>query len=105
VALDNMVIVTGRGNFGLDAPKRNSQASTQCKAMPGDEAAISTLHSDVVRDFLSLNVLVNDAGIVGKINLHKSASDLKGLKPLADPDMNLSIHPAPDRQCSLRALF
>jgi short-subunit dehydrogenase involved in D-alanine esterification of teichoic acids len=33
-----------------------------------------------VRDFPSLNVLINNAGILQKINLHKSASNLGGLE-------------------------
>jgi uncharacterized oxidoreductase len=62
VALDNVVIVTGRSQSGLDAAKEKLPSVHPIQSDAGDPAAISTLYSDVVREFPSLNVLINNAG-------------------------------------------
>jgi uncharacterized oxidoreductase len=41
-----------------------------------------------VRDFPRLNVLINNAGIMRKINLHQSASDLRGLTREIEINLN-----------------
>jgi uncharacterized oxidoreductase len=79
VALDNMVIVTGRSQSGLDAAKVKLPNVHPIQSDAGDPTAMSTLYRDVVRDFPRLNVLIDNAGIMRKINLHNSASDVRGL--------------------------
>jgi uncharacterized oxidoreductase len=88
VALDNMVIVTGRSKSGLDAAKEQLPSVHPIQSDAGDPVAISTLYSDVVRDFPGLNVLINNAGIMRKINLHKFASDLRGLTHEIEINLN-----------------
>jgi uncharacterized oxidoreductase len=79
VALDNTVIVTGRSQFKLDTAKRKLPKVVAIQSDVSDPVAISTLYSDVVSAFPSLNVLINNAGIMRKINLHTSGSDLGDL--------------------------
>ena len=79
VALDNTVIVTGRSQFKLDTAKRKLPKVVAIQSDASNPVAISTLYSDVVSAFPGLNVLINNAGIMRKINLHTSGSDLGDL--------------------------
>ena len=79
VALDNTVIVTGRSQFKLDTAKRKLPKVVAIQSDASNPVAISTLYSDVVSAFPSLNVLINNAGIMRKINLHTSGSDFGDL--------------------------
>jgi uncharacterized oxidoreductase len=79
VALDNTVIITGRSQSKLDAAKEKLPSVHAIQNGAGDPAAISAHYNSVVRDFPTLNVLINNAGIMRKINLQTAGSDLKGL--------------------------
>jgi uncharacterized oxidoreductase len=76
VARGNTVIITGRSQPKLDAAKEKLPGVHPIQSDAGDPAAIGALYSNVVRDFPSLNVLINNAGIMRKINLQTSGSDL-----------------------------
>jgi uncharacterized oxidoreductase len=56
-----------------------------------DPAAIAELYRQLVAEFPSLNVLINNAGIMRKINLHTSGSDLLDLTREIDIDLNGAI--------------
>jgi NAD(P)-dependent dehydrogenase (short-subunit alcohol dehydrogenase family) len=79
VALNNTVIVTGRSQSKLDAAKEKLSTIHTIQSDVGDPAAIVALCDNVTKRFPALNILINNAGIMRKINLHSSASDLKDL--------------------------
>jgi uncharacterized oxidoreductase len=88
VALGNTVIITGRSQTKLDAAKQIIPSVHAIQSDAGDPAAITTLYNDVVRDFPTLNVLINNAGIMRKINLQAAGSDLKGLTREIEINLN-----------------
>jgi uncharacterized oxidoreductase len=79
VALDNTVVVTGRNPAKLDAARKRLPGIHAIQSDVSDPTAIAALYDDVVGRFPSLNMLINNAGIMRKINLHTSRSDLAGL--------------------------
>jgi uncharacterized oxidoreductase len=79
VALGNTVIITGRSQGKLDAAKDKLPSVHAIQSDAGDPEAISTLYNRVVRDFPTLNVLVNNAGIMRKINLQAAGSVAENL--------------------------
>jgi uncharacterized oxidoreductase len=79
VALDNTVIVTGRSRSKLDAAREKLSTIHAIQSDVGDPAAIVALCDNVTKRFPALNILINNAGIMRKTNLHASASDLKDL--------------------------
>jgi uncharacterized oxidoreductase len=76
VALENVVIVTGRDGEKLDRARRRLPQLHTVQSDGADAAAIVRLHQTVTRDFPALNVLINNAGSMRKINIHASAPDL-----------------------------
>jgi len=76
LALENVVIVTGRDAGKLaDAKRRLPQLHT-LQSDAADSEAIGRLHQTVTQQFPALNVLINNAGIMRKINLHAPAPDV-----------------------------
>lgn len=76
-ALGNTVIVTGRdqakfAKFFTEYPLMHTIQSDV-----SDPAAIASLYRQVTSEFPALNVLINNAGIMRKVNLHDSGADLK----------------------------
>lgn len=65
----NTVIVTGRERSKLDQTQRNLAGVHTFQNDVSDAAAVSSLFSAVVEKFPALNVLINNAGIMRKINL------------------------------------
>ncbi len=45
----------------------------------GDPTAIARLHLDIIRDFPGLNVLINNAGLMRKINMNDRNQDLSDI--------------------------
>jgi uncharacterized oxidoreductase len=76
VALENVVIVTGRDGEKLDRARRRLPQLHTVQSDGADASAIVRLHQTVTRDFPALNVLINNAGSMRKINIHASAPDL-----------------------------
>ena len=58
----------------MDPVRRQGHAPTR-----ESTAAITALYEEVVGRFPGLNMLINNAGIMRKINLHTASLDLRGL--------------------------
>lgn len=91
LAFGNTVIVTGRSRDHLDATKRQLPAIHAVESDVGDPAAISALHHQVVKQFPAVNVLVNNAGVMRKIDLHAAGSDLEDVTREIEIDLNGAI--------------
>ena len=76
LSLDNTVIVTGRSESKLDAARRNLRGVHAIQSDVSDVIAITRLYRRMVSEFPGLNVLINNAGIMRKINLHNLPADL-----------------------------
>ncbi len=70
----NQVIVTGREQSRLDQAKRSLPGVHTLVSDVSDPKAIITLCSTVIASFPSLNVLINNAGIMRKISVHQERS-------------------------------
>ena len=78
IELGNTVIVTGRDAGKLDAARARVPKLNVLRSDVGDPAQITALAARVTADFPELNVLINNAGIMRKINLHQE-HDLEDL--------------------------
>jgi uncharacterized oxidoreductase len=77
--LGNTVIVTGRDEARLGRAKQQLPALHTFQSDVGDPRAIDALFDEVTRKFPTLNVLVNNAGLMRKINLQNGEHDLRDL--------------------------
>jgi uncharacterized oxidoreductase len=76
VALKNVVIVTGRDGEKLASAQRRLPELHTIQSDAADAEAIVRLYETVTRDFPALNVLINNAGVMRKINFHAPLPDL-----------------------------
>jgi uncharacterized oxidoreductase len=74
--LGNVVIVTGRDAGKLAGAQRLLPQLHTIQSDAADPDAIVRLHQTVTRQFPALNVLVNNAGCMRKINLHAADHDI-----------------------------
>jgi uncharacterized oxidoreductase len=74
---DNTVIVTGRDLGKLQQAKAALPKLHTIQSDVSDARAIAQLHAQVTREFPELNVIVNNAGIMKKVNMHADALDLE----------------------------
>lgn len=84
----NTVIITGRDQSHLDAARAKAPGLNTIKSDVGDPSAVRDLFQKVITQYPTLNVLVNNAGIMRKINLHKMGSDLKDLTREIEINLN-----------------
>jgi uncharacterized oxidoreductase len=68
--LGNTVIITGRDQARLDAALRMLPQVHTLQSDVSDPKAIPLLFDQMTKDFPQLNILINNAGIMRKINLH-----------------------------------
>jgi uncharacterized oxidoreductase len=68
----NTVIVTGRDQAKLDRAKQEEPKLVTIKSDVSVLAEIDALHERVTREHPALNVLINNAGIMNTINVHKA---------------------------------
>jgi uncharacterized oxidoreductase len=78
-AMDNTVIITGRNQAKLDDVSTKLPGVHAIQSDVSDPTAITALYDYVTGRFPHLNVLINNAGIMRKINLHGFRSDLQEL--------------------------
>lgn len=76
LALGNTVIVTGRDQAKLNETQRALPNVHTIQSDVSDPKAITALYEKTINDFPDLNIIVNNAGIMRKINLHDRGSDL-----------------------------
>jgi uncharacterized oxidoreductase len=91
LALGNTVIVTGRSQSNLDAARKKLPGIHTIQSDVSEPAAIVNLHRRVVEEFPSLNLLINNAGIMRKINLQTFGSDLQDITREVEINLNGSI--------------
>lgn len=70
----NTVIVTGRDQAKLDRAKQQVPQLVTLKSDVSQLGDIDALHAQVTRDYPTLNVLINNAGIMRALNVHKPLS-------------------------------
>jgi uncharacterized oxidoreductase len=84
----NTVIVTGRALAALDAARNKVPGLQTVQSDVSDPGAVVSLYKQVVAQFPRLDVLVNNAGIMRKINLHAFGTDLEDITQ--EVNINLS---------------
>ena len=77
--LGNTVILTGRDQAKLDRVRSEYPSLHTMQSDVTDPAAISALFERVTQEFPALNILINNAGIMRKINLQDRGADLEDL--------------------------
>ena len=75
----NTVIITGRDPAKLGAAKRALPAIVTYQSDAGDPKAIVALHDEVMNSSPSLNILINNAGIMRVIDFNQAGRDLEDL--------------------------
>src|ERR1700753_2242698 len=78
LALNNTVIITGRDAAKLAQAQAALPGIHTFQSDVSDIAAIQQLHAMVVRQFPALNILINNAGEMRRINLN-ATNDLQDL--------------------------
>jgi len=86
--LQNTVIITGRNQSKLDEVKRLLPHVHTFQSDVSDPVQIIALYEKVVKQFPALNILINNAGEMRKINLHDPKIDLNDLTK--EIEINLS---------------
>lgn len=86
--LGNTVIITGRDQARLDLAKKKLPAIHTFQSDVSDPQAISVLFENVISAFPQLNVLINNAGIMRKINLHDKETDLIDISREVETNLN-----------------
>jgi uncharacterized oxidoreductase len=74
--LGNSVIITGRDQRRLEEAQRKLPGIHTFQSDVSDPKAIALLFESATKEFPGLNVLVNNAGIMRKVNLLSTADDL-----------------------------
>jgi uncharacterized oxidoreductase len=84
----NTVIITGRDQGKLDVSKAKLGTVHVMQSDVSDPRAISALYEKVIREFPALNVLINNAGIMRKINLQDGSGDLLDITREIETNLN-----------------
>jgi uncharacterized oxidoreductase len=84
----NEVVVTGRDQAALDSARQKLPGLRTIRSDVRDPNAIATLHQQVMKDLPGMNVLINNAGIMRKINLQTFGTDLQDITE--EIEINLS---------------
>ena len=77
--LGNTVIITGRNLSRLNEVKKKFPDLTVFQSDAGNPADIKSLYENISKQFPGLNVLINNAGIMRKLNLHDTTMDLENI--------------------------
>ena len=75
LSLGNTVIITGRDQAKLDRTKQQYPQLHTFRSDVSDSLAITTLYAEVTAEFPTLNILINNAGEMRKLNLLDPAMD------------------------------
>ena len=79
IAFGNTVIITGRDQAKLDKVKKDIPSITTFQSDVSDPKAIISLYTQVTTRFPELNILINNAGEMRKINLHDTSIGLEDI--------------------------
>ena len=88
LANDNTVLITGRDAARLDAVSAELKNVRTFQSDASDPRAIASLYDSVTREFPALNVLINNAGIMRKLNLRDGSKELEDI--CREIEINLS---------------
>ncbi len=88
LALGNTVIITGRDQTKLDLAAKILPGIHTIQSDVSDAKAIIALHEVVVSEFPELNILINNAGIMCRINLNDEKNDLEDMTREIDTNLN-----------------
>lgn len=86
--LGNTVIVTGRDRAKLEQTAKQLPNVHTFQSDVADPQAIARLYEQVVKEFPDLNILINNAGEMRKLNLHDPSIGLENIT--REIDINLS---------------
>src|ERR1700692_2560491 len=78
-ALGNTILITGRDQAKMDRAKAAFPKIHTFQSDVSDPEAIATLYEEVTKQFPELNILINNAGIMRKINVHDKAGSLEDI--------------------------
>src|SRR6202051_3723882 len=87
-ALGNTILITGRDQAKMDRAKAAFPKIHTFRSDVSDPEAIATLYEEVTRQFPELNIVINNAGIMRKINVHDKAGSLEDIT--REIEINLS---------------
>ncbi len=90
--LTNTVIITGRNQARLDETKKQLPGVHCFKSDVSDPAAIVELYTKVIQQFPGLNMLINNAGEMRKINLQDKAINLQDITREVEINLTGPIH-------------
>jgi len=88
LALGNTVIITGRDHAKLDLTKKKLPGIHTFQSDVSDPEAIKQLYKNVTSQFPQLNILINNAGEMRKIDLQDETIDLDNI--VREININLS---------------
>ena len=88
LALGNTVIITGRNQAKLDQVQKRLPGIHARPSDVSQPAAVQALYAQITRQFPNLNILINNAGEMRKINLNDPSIDL--LDVTREIDINLT---------------
>ena len=74
---NNTVIITGRDQARLEAAQKKLPNVHTIQSDVSDPKAISVLFEEATKRFPALNILINNAGIMRKINLQDASISLE----------------------------
>ena len=74
---NNTVVITGRDHDRLEAARKKLPGLNTIQSDVSDPKAISSLFEEVTKQFPALKILINNAGIMRKINLHDASISLE----------------------------
>jgi uncharacterized oxidoreductase len=77
--LGNTVIITGRDQTKLDDVRRKLPELHAVQSDVSDPKSIPVLFEKITKEFPQMNVLINNAGIMRRLNLHSQAGDLEDI--------------------------
>jgi uncharacterized oxidoreductase len=86
--LGNTILITGRDQARMDRAKAALPRIHTFQSDVSDPKAIKTLYEEVTKQFPELNILINNAGIMRKINVHDKAGSLEDIT--REIEINLS---------------
>lgn len=88
LAMGNTVIITGRNQAKLDQTKKQFPNVHIFQSDVSEAKSITELYKKVIASFPQLNILINNAGEMRKINLQDPSIDLENITK--EIDINLS---------------
>ncbi|WP_461451735.1 SDR family oxidoreductase [Mucilaginibacter sp.] len=88
IDMGNTVIITGRNQAKLDQTKKKLPLVHTFQSDVSDPLAIKALYESIIAEFPRLNILINNAGEMRKLNLQDTSIDLNDI--VREIDINLS---------------